>query len=133
MPDHPNVKLIKDGFEAFARRDLPATVELYAEDTVFHFPGRNPLSGAYEGRDATFRMLTHMAELDGGGGHFDIHDIVGNDQHVIALVTAHSSRVGSGKELHVREIQIFHMHDGRITEQWTFSEDQSLNDVFWSD
>ncbi len=60
MPDHPNVKLIKDVFEAYARRDLPAIAELMAEDMVFHFPGRNPFSGDYEGRDATLRMLAQI-------------------------------------------------------------------------
>ena len=132
MPDHPNVKLIKDVFEAYARRDLPVIAGFMAEDMVFHFPGRNPFSGDYEGRDATLRMLAQVGEIDGGKGQIDIHDVVGNDEHVAVLLTAHASRVDSGKELHVREIQIFHVNDGKITEQWVFSEDQRLNDEYWS-
>jgi hypothetical protein len=33
---------------------MDALAEVFAEDVVWHTPGHNPLSGDYEGRDATF-------------------------------------------------------------------------------
>jgi hypothetical protein len=42
---HPNEGLAREGFAAFARGDMEAVGQFLAEDTRWHFPGQNPLSG----------------------------------------------------------------------------------------
>ena len=59
----------------------------------------------------------------------ELHDVVGNDDHTIALVTAHATR--GGKTLDYRVAEIYHMKDGKITERWAFSDDTgAINDFF---
>jgi hypothetical protein len=66
------------------------------------------------------------------GGTFrnDLHDIVANDEHTIALVTQTAER--SGKKLSVRAAQVLHISGGRVTESWFLPDDQHLVDEFWS-
>ncbi len=132
LSDHPNAKLVRDGLEAFNRRDLPSVIELFSEDVVWHFWGRSPLAGDYKGRDAAFQMVARLQEIVGGTLRYDVHDVLGNDQHVAALTTGHSESASTDKELHIKEILLYNVDDGKITEVWTFSEDQRVNDEFWS-
>jgi SnoaL-like domain len=54
MTDHPHIELFRRTYAAFTTGDMDALAEVFAEDVVWHTPGHNPLSGDYEGRDATF-------------------------------------------------------------------------------
>ena len=61
-----NATLIRRGYEAFNQGDVPALVELFAEDIVWHFPGHSKLGGAHIGRDATLGVLGAYGEASGG-------------------------------------------------------------------
>ena len=45
-----NAALIKSGYEAFARGDLQSALAVFAEDILWHVPGRGPLSRDYRGK-----------------------------------------------------------------------------------
>ena len=71
-----------------------------------------------------------LMELSGGSFHLDIHDIVANDGHGVALVTVHGQR--DGQTMAVREANIWHLANGQATEFWTFAEDQAAVDRFFA-
>ena len=71
-----------------------------------------------------------LMELSGGSFHLDIHDIVANDVHGVALVTTHGQR--DGQTLAAREANIWHLANGQATEFWTFAEDQAAVDRFFA-
>jgi ketosteroid isomerase-like protein len=50
MAEHPNAERIRRAFDAFAQGDMATMTELIAEDTIWHIPGRGPLSGDHRGR-----------------------------------------------------------------------------------
>ena len=60
----------------------------------------------------------------------DIHDILANDDHVVALVKVTASR--GGQRLESRSTHIMHVADGQLTEFWNFPEDPAAGDEFWS-
>ena len=59
-----------------------------------------------------------------------IHDVVGNDEHVVALL--HFSFERDGRTLEGNETWVSHMSDGRVTETWVFIWDQADAEQFWS-
>jgi ketosteroid isomerase-like protein len=60
----------------------------------------------------------------------DIHDVVANDDHAIALVNATGTR-GEGRTLQYRTAEIVHVRDRKIVERWAFSDDtQKIIDFF---
>ena len=130
MAERPNVALLQKGYEAFARGDIAALTELFAEAVVWHLPGNNLISGEHRGRDAVFAVFAKTMELTGGTFKIDLHDIVGNDEHTVSLSRASASR--QGKQLDLRGADIYHIRNGKVTEWWSFNENQRLDDEFWS-
>ena len=130
MADHPYAVLIKTGHAAFEQGDMAAITELFAEDVVWHLFGSNQVAGVHRGRDAVFAAFAKMAELSGGTFKFEIHDVVANDEHAVALARATGTR--EGRSLDSIDTDVYHMKDGKVTEFWSFVEDNHVTDAFWS-
>jgi hypothetical protein len=104
--------------------------ELFDQDATWHVPGESPLAGDHIGRDAVFAFLGQTATLTGGTVKAEPHDILANDEHGVGLINMTASR--EGKELNTKEIHVMHIKDGKVTEVWSFPEDQRSSDEFWS-
>ena len=127
---HPNAELLKAHIDALARGDLPEAMSFYTDDAVFHYPGRNPLSGDYRGKDEVLGLLGRAFELTDGSFRPEVHDILVGDDHVAALTIVHAARAGMPVEW--QSVDLYHVRDGKITEHWVHEVDQELVDRFWS-
>jgi uncharacterized protein len=127
---HPNEDLVRRGFAAFGTGDMATLGQLFADDVVWHNGGRSPIAGDYKGKDAVFGFFAQLAQRTGGTFRVDIHDVLANDEHVVALTTGTAER--AGKRLSDNGVQIFHVKDGKVTEQWFYPGDQYAADEFWS-
>jgi uncharacterized protein len=121
MTGHPNVERISDGYAAFAKADFVALNDLFAEDVVWHESGRNQLSGEYLGRDAVYQFFGRLMEITEGTFHIDVHAILADDEHGVALVTSTASR--GGETMTVNDAHVFHLRDGKVVEFWNASTD----------
>jgi uncharacterized protein len=126
---HPNEDVVRRGYEAFAAGDVAAMTELLADDVVWHTPGRSSISGDQTGRDAVLQFFGKLAEDTGGTFKLDVHDIVGNDEHVVVLADLSAEK--EGRSLSTHGVNIFHVKDGKITEAWGAADDQYAADEFW--
>jgi ketosteroid isomerase-like protein len=82
---HPNEDLVREGFAAFGRGDLDALQHQFlAEDIRYHFPGRSPIAGDYEGAAQVVQLFGRLFELSGGTVRIELHDVVANDEHAAA-------------------------------------------------
>lgn len=124
---HPNEELLRREYDAFARNDLDALVRIFSDDVVYHLPGAGPLSGDHRGREAVFRLF----DVDRGAAFTsEIHDVLANDRHVIALTHVHGRR--ADRTLDDITVHVVHVIDGRITEAWIFPWNQAASDAFWA-
>jgi ketosteroid isomerase-like protein len=130
MTDHPNLEAARAGYEAFARGDMTALNDLLSDDIVWHNGGNNILSGDYEGKEAVLGFFGRLVQETGGNFKNEIHDMLANDDHGVALVNQSATR--GDKSLEGRSVHVFHMSDGKMTEFWAFPEDQNLTDDFWT-
>ena len=130
MAEHPNVALLRRGYEAFAKGDMATLTELWSEDAVWHVPGNNLISGEYRGRDTVFALFGQIAQLTGGTYQVKLHDALANDEHAVALARATGSR--QGKQIDFLDVAVYHVSDGKIAEAWSFTDDQRAEDEFWS-
>jgi ketosteroid isomerase-like protein len=126
---HPNEDLIRKGYAAFAAADMATLNELFADDIVWHAPGRNQLSGTFRGKEEVFGSLQKVSELSGGSFKLEIHTVLADDEHVAVLVRATGQR--EGRTLDDNSVQIFHVKDGKVTEQWLYPGDVYASDEFW--
>ena len=69
----------------------------------------------HRGREAVFRLF----DVDRGAAFTsEIHDVLANDRHAIALTHVHGSR--ADRTLDDITVHVVHVIDGRITEAWIF-------------
>jgi ketosteroid isomerase-like protein len=126
-----NIAVVQTLTSAYAAADINAISALLADDVVFHVPGRHPLAGTYTGKTEVFGYLAQVAaasESDDGG--FEIHSMMGDDEHVVALVYG---TIEHGGVRFVRPtVHVFHVDGDRVTEFWEASLDQNAEDEFWS-
>jgi len=125
--EHPNATAVRAALEAFGRRDTEHLAEAFTSDVVWHVPGVNRFSGRFDGRDAVMDRLARMGEA-GLGMTFDVHDVVANDEHAVALVHLHITNA-AGQRYDQQQVQVWHMREGRCEEYWAMNEDQAVLDV----
>ena len=127
MDAHPNGTLLRGLLEAFAAGDVAAMETAIDDDMIWHAPGTNRFSGQFRGRTASMQRLAQMREA-GISTRFDVHDVVANDEHVVALVHVHLE-VADGRRYDQPRVQVAHVRDGRIVEFWTMNQDQAVLDL----
>ena len=94
MNEHPSVGLLRKGYEAIKTSDVAFLLNsFFAEDVIMHWPGKNPLSGDYQGRDKVFEIFLQMKAL-APDFKTEIIDILANDDRAIGVVRSTASRPG---------------------------------------
>jgi uncharacterized protein len=126
MADHPNATLFREGYAAFGRGDMATLGRLLAPDVVWHSPGKNTLSGDYTGIPAVLALFGRTFEVTGGTFRTEVHDIVANEVHGVALVTVSAAR--DGKPMTTQQAHVVHFRDGKLAESWLFAADQAAID-----
>ena len=128
MAEHPNVTRIRDGYAAFAKGDFAVLHDRFAEDLLWHDGGRNQLAGENRGRDAVFGLFGRLMAVTEGTFRADLHAVLADDEHAVALVAIAASR--GGRSVEVNEAHVFHMRDGKVAEFWNASADMYAFDEF---
>jgi hypothetical protein len=69
-------------------------------------------------------------ELSGGTFSIDVHNVLGDDDLVIALVTVKAQRNGVAASF--PEVHVWRMKSGKATEFREYQGDEQREDQFWS-
>src|SRR5205807_7657374 len=129
MAEHPNVALLRKGYEAFVKGDMDTLNGLFTDDIIWHEGGRGPLAGDYKGKEQVFGLLGKLFELSEGTIKVEVHDILANDEHAVALVTISASR--KGRSFSGTSVDVFHVRDGKAAEFWDNVTDRyGLDEVY---
>jgi ketosteroid isomerase-like protein len=127
VEEHPNGTLLRGLLQAFAERDAVAVETAFDDDVTWHAPGTNRFSGQFRGRAAAMQRLDQMREA-GISTRFDVHDVVANDEHVVALVHLHLE-VADGRRYDQPQVEVAHVRSGRIIAFGTMNQDQAVLDL----
>ena len=118
------IQTVRSGFEAFKRGDLKAVGELFTDDAVWHGRGSTKFGGDFKGREAIMGDMAQFAQTF-QDIQLDIHDILANEEHVVALVNSSVKRNGKTYEDH--QTFVFHLNNqGKTTETWITSDTEQL-------
>jgi len=129
MPDHPNAELFRRGYDAFQKGDMETVRSLFSPDVVWHVPGHNHLSGDHRGVDSVLDLFMKNFQETGGTFKVEVHDLLANDTHAVALASVSGQR--EGKSLKDNYSHVVHIANGKLTESWIFAERQDAVDDFW--
>lgn len=128
---HPNEELTRRAYEAFDQGDMQTLGELIADDASWYVPGNNPVAGEYHGKDEIFGFFGRIAEETGGNFRFELHDVLANDDHAVALVKAYGERDGKTVD-GAPQVHVTHIEDGQVVSFWNHPHDATTFDDFWS-
>ena len=127
---HPNEELARRGYDAFSNGDIDALRPVFADNTIFHEPGRNSVAGDDQGIDQMLGFFGTVAERSGGTFRVTVHDAVANDEHAVGLHSSDAER--DGRRAHSPTVLVFHIRDGKLAETWSHHHDQHDFDAFWA-
>lgn len=111
---HPNGEMIRKLYDAFAVADLETIQQSLHDDAVLHVAGTGPIAGVYKGKDEVLGLLGELVSRSEGTFKAVIHDVLANDEHVVALSKVTAQR--ADRTLDDRGVEVFHVQDGKITE-----------------
>jgi ketosteroid isomerase-like protein len=117
-----NLRLLERGDTAWTDQHL-------ADDVVWHVGGNSKWAGAYQGKQKVLEHFGRQAHATGGPTSVEIHDVLGNDEHVVVLGSA-SASAADGSSAEWRFTQVFHIRDGKATEVWGMAENDAAVDPF---
>jgi uncharacterized protein len=126
VDNHPNAALVRRGFEAIVHGDVNSGFAEFADDIVWHVPGTNRFSGRFDGKAAVADRFRRMAE-SGIATRIEIHDVVANDEHVVALLHVHVE-TPDGRRYDQPQVNVMHLREGKIAELWIMNQDQAVLD-----
>jgi len=125
MGEHANVALVRRMIDAMNSGNMQAAADALADDVEWHEIGR---SEARHGKAALREAMV------GGAADYEItvrlHDVVGGDDHTVAIVEATATR--GARTLTYRTAEIFHIRDGMVVERWAFSDDTAAIIAFFA-
>ena len=128
--ERANQALIERAYEAFVRGDIPAVLQVLAEDILWHVPGRGPISGNYHGHAEVLGFFRHFMELSEGTFRLAVEKVLAKDDRVIVLVTESAQR--HKRQWSSPQVHAWTVKDGRATVFWQFQGDQQTEDEFWA-
>jgi ketosteroid isomerase-like protein len=131
MAEHPNAALIRRGFAAFATGDMETLDALFSDGVVWTVAGRSPLAGTYTGKADVFgKFMAGLGERTGGTLSIEIETVLADDDHV-AVFSNHTAS-HAGRTLDARNVDIYTVRDGRVTEARSTGFDLYEVDAFYA-
>jgi ketosteroid isomerase-like protein len=124
VEDHPNAALFRRMSQAADVGDFSSYSDAIADDVEWWEIGADQ---PIRGKDALFERMQGL--MGQGTISTDLHDVIANDEHTVALVNATAER--GGRTLSYKTAEIYHVRDGKVTHRWAFSDDTAaINDFF---
>jgi uncharacterized protein len=130
VPAAENAAIVERIFDAFARKEGLALRGLFAEDAVWHVPGRGVMAGTYRGREAIFRFLAMLPKQTGGTYRSELIDVLASDDRAAALYRARGER--HGRTLALDQVLLFRIDGSRIREVLALPSDAAAFEAFWA-
>ena len=105
-------------------------LEVFAEDILWHVPGRGPISGDYRGHAEVLGFFRHFMELSGGTFRIAVEKVLAKDDRVIVLVTESAQR--RNRQWSSPQVHAWTVKDGKATVFRQVQGDQQTEDEFWA-
>ncbi len=131
MPEHPDVVLVRRGYQAFSTGDAATLADLIAADATQFQPGASSLSGEFKGLESILGFYGQLAARTNGTFRLELGRIYTDGQGRV-LATQRSTAQREGKTLDNWSSLEFTVVDGTVRDIHGFAEDLAAWDEFFS-
>jgi len=121
-----SVALVKKAIAALSDGDLDTWGASLADDLEWHEIGR---AEPIRGKDALAERFS-APDAQSWSISGETHDVLANNDHAIALLTA--TATNGDRSLTYKVAEIYHIRDGKIAARWAFSDDTEAINRFFS-
>jgi uncharacterized protein len=113
------LSIVQTTYAAFGRGDVPAIVELLADDASWQFIGdrATPYTGLFKGRKQIGDWFALIPQFDAIHAFEPREFLVGPD-HVTVLGWERTAATATGKVFEAEWVHVFSVRNGRITRFW---------------
>jgi uncharacterized protein len=125
-----NAAIVRQIFDAFARKEGFALRGMFAEDAVWSVPGNGVMAGIYRGRDEIFRFLAKLPRETEGTYSSELEDVLVSDGRAAALYRARGTR--HGRTLELDQVLLFTIADGLVQRVLALPSDPEAFESFWA-
>jgi ketosteroid isomerase-like protein len=121
-------ELMTDYLAAAKRGDWDTAFGYFAEDIVFHIPGRSSFAGDHEGKDAAREYIQTIRDhYRDGEIELELIDMLTSDERVVLLVRERF--LGDGDPVEIRRANVYRVQGDEIVEISIFEADQYAVDA----
>jgi ketosteroid isomerase-like protein len=115
--------LIRRYVSAMRSGDRQSGYGFYAEDIVFHIPGRSPFAGTHHGREAAVRYIeAAVARSYRGEVEVELIDMLAGEERVALIVRERFIREEG--DIEIRRANVYRIRGNEIAEVWIFEGNQ---------
>jgi ketosteroid isomerase-like protein len=126
-----NEALVRQIFDAFARKQGFALRDVFAEDATWTVPGTGTMSGTFRGREEIFRFLGRLPKETNGTYSSSLIDVLASDERAAAVYRATGER--NGRRLELDQVLLFTLRDGLVHEVLALPTDPAAFAAFWAE
>jgi ketosteroid isomerase-like protein len=127
---HPNEELLRIGYQAVIENGITAVRDMFDDQIRWHVAGRHRVAGDYHGKRGVEDFWQKLVDHSDGTFHMEVHDVLANDNHAVALIKDRGRP--KGKPWENNSIHVWHIRNGKLTEFWRHPADPYIDDDLWS-
>jgi ketosteroid isomerase-like protein len=125
-----NEALVRQIFDAFARKQGFALRSVFADDATWVVPGSGTMAGTFTGREQIFAFLGRLPKETDGTYASTLIDVLASDDRAAALYRASGER--KGRSLDLDQVLLFRIEEGLVQEVLALPGDPAAFEAFWS-
>jgi uncharacterized protein len=110
-----SVEVIKGVYDAFGRGDVPAVLEVWAEDLEWHEAEGMPYGGLHRGRDAVVRNVLGPLMEDVPDFKIVPEEFIASGNSVTSIVRYTGTAKATHKPLDLEVAHVWEVRDGKVT------------------
>jgi ketosteroid isomerase-like protein len=130
MSTQENLQVVKDGYAAFSRGDIPGLLAQLAEDVEWQIPGEGlPLAGTYRGHDGVANFLQKLAS-DWDILEFQPREFVADGDRVLVVGWERAKVKATNRTVELDWIMSFTVRNGKVAKFREYIDTKAIADAY---
>jgi predicted SnoaL-like aldol condensation-catalyzing enzyme len=121
---------IKQIIEAFNQGNFEPSSKLFSEDVILHCPGRNRISGDYQGKAGVIDFWKKQIAITNNNFKAEVVTVSQGEGNLVLIIEI-TTQVGD-QHFSWRRVNHYKVIDGRVVEAWIYEGDQYIADIVFT-
>jgi ketosteroid isomerase-like protein len=131
-PAGADVAVVRAGYEAFARGDVPGVAAMFHADATWNHRNDDRLGGVHRGRDAILAFIAESGKLTAGTLRAAPESFMADGAGRVAVLTRVSGTRPDGRSFDDPQVLLFGVDGDRVRSVDQFVGDPAAVTAFWA-